>query len=562
MPCIRVLPDSLINKISAGEVVERPASVVKELIDNSIDAGSKTIDIEIAKAGKRLIRVADDGIGMDKEDALMCFLPHATSKISSEEDLYSIKTLGFRGEALSSIAAVSRLTITTATANKEGITVKVEGGLLKEVSPSACKGTVVEVRELFFNTPARLKFLKRDTTETNHVLETITNISLCQETVSFSLLIDSVKAFDLPKAIDTRERIIQVFGKDLADRILEARASNDYAEVVLFVGDKGLYRHNRKGQYLFVNRRPIRDPLLVRAIYTALDGYIPKEQHPVFFAYISINPSYVDFNVHPAKTEVRFSDKDAVFNLLLRAAKEAYGKTIKTEGFKASSLQDDDSSSFSTPVSYPLSVAEQGLLYHASETSDIELIYVADTIAVIADSKGLTLIDYHAVHERINYERLLKRQCHRRVLLFPLTVKLDHRLYTIALANIELIESFGIELEDFGSGSVIVRTIPDFLEAVNLEILLRDLIEVLADSRDYGDSDTADNPLEQTKKKLASLIACHSSLRGKAQRPTKSELVHLLKELDNTHDPDRCPHGRPTRVHLSNRDILRMFQRL
>ncbi len=566
MPRIKVLPLSIRNKIAAGEVIERPASAVKELIENSIDAHSNRIDIEILGAGKRLIRVTDNGSGMDREDALNCFLPHATSKIASEEDLYRITTLGFRGEALSSIASISKMTIVTASREYEGIVIDIEGGAIKGSRPAASKGTMVEARELFFNTPARLKFLKKDFTENNHIIETVTNTALCNELITFNLVLDRAPVLSLPATADRKLRIMQVYGKEFSDRLLETRFRKDSLGIHLFIGESSFYRHHRNSQRLFINQRPVKDPSLLRAVYKALEGIMPKDMHPVCFVYIDIDPTQVDFNVHPAKTEVRFADRERVFHALFSAVKRAYEGEQRT-GSGIASLEplcntEGNLSKTSQQILDCISVSEQQIPYGDIKQQGVDFIYVTDTILALSDEKGLVLMDYHAIHERINYEGLLKKQIQPQTLLFPCTVGLDIRLYRALLNNISFLDGLGIEIEDFGSGTVLVRTVPEFLVDGDIGNILRDTLEAVLLKQDLSEEEGSDNPVDARRKKAAAMLACHSSLRGKAQRPTGAGIVALLKQLEDTDNPEQCPHGRPTRIFLSHRDLLRMFKRL
>lgn len=560
MPRIHILPESLRNKIAAGEVVERPASVVKELIENSIDAGSTQIDIEVSGAGKRLLRVSDNGSGMDAEDAMRCFLPHCTSKIVTENDLYNIKTLGFRGEALASIAAVSKMTIITSPIGDIGISIEIEGGIVKDSKPAATRGTTVEVRSLFFNTPARLKFLKSEFTENHHILEVVTKTALCNETVSFYLTLEGSPSLSLPSSNEKRQRIHQVYGKDFTDRLIEVPLSGDAVSGLLFIGERGFYRNNKKGQRVFINNRPVRDYNLSRAIYQALEGIMPAELHPVFFIYLYMPPQSVDFNVHPAKTEVRFANREIPFRVVYKAVSEVFNHA--SPQIKSGPLEQGYSClNGGHPTQQAAYVQEQGLAFHWGDNFD--MLHICDTIVAVNDEGGIALIDYHAAHERVNYERLLlKRETSISPLLFPCTVQLEPLIYRAVVSNIELLKSLGIELEDFGHGSVIVRALPDFLADSDMAILLRDTAEAMLQRQGISNCVETKDPIEMKKRQVAATLACHTSIRGKTQRPDKAQTRLLINQLKDCENPDLCPHGRPTRIIISKKELLRMFKRL
>jgi DNA mismatch repair protein MutL len=309
MSVIQVLPLELKNKIAAGEVVERPASVVKELLENSIDAGSTRIEVAVERGGRKLIRVSDDGEGMDAEDARLALQRHATSKLLSERDLFSITTMGFRGEALPSMASVSRMTLLSAPRGESlGVRIALEGGEVTEDTAAAARGTTVEVRDLFFNTPARKKFLKRESTELMHIVDTVTNLALSHPETAWTLTVDSEESMRLPRASGPRERIAQVYGSEFLEGLVEGSLENDGFALTALVSAPGNYRERRTHQLLFINRRPVRNPSVSHAVYSAYEGILPRDKHPVFFLFLSVEPSRVDFNVHPAKREAKFAD--------------------------------------------------------------------------------------------------------------------------------------------------------------------------------------------------------------------------------------------------------------
>ncbi|MFN3740571.1 MAG: DNA mismatch repair endonuclease MutL, partial [Thermodesulfovibrionales bacterium] len=330
MPLIHVLPEHLRNVIAAGEVIERPASVVKELIENSIDAGARKIKIEVLYGGKKLIKVTDDGCGMDREDALLSVQRYATSKIASIEDLFKLKTLGFRGEALASIAAVSRLTIETGTDQTGPATfIEVIGGEVKSVKDAPpLKGTIVTVRDLFFNTPARRKFLRANSTELNHIIEIIIMEALSDFSRDYKLFADDTEILFFPPVYEPRERITQVFGMETIEHMLEFESRSEDMRFQAFISKPPELRAKRTGQYIFINQRPVRDYLISKAIYDGLGSLLSKDKHPLFVVYLSIPPSKVDFNVHPTKREVRFSEGVAIYDFVRVTVEEGIKKVI------------------------------------------------------------------------------------------------------------------------------------------------------------------------------------------------------------------------------------------
>src|SRR5208283_3385692 len=570
MSVITVLPVSLRNKIAAGEVVERPASVVKELIENAIDAAGARISIETIRAGKKLIHVSDNGTGMDREDAVRAFERYATSKIKDEQDLFNLRTMGFRGEALSSIAAVSKMTLMTAVRNGEygtgaaGTCVEIAGGEIVSVKGCAAAGTSIEVRELFFNTPARRKFLKSDATENYHIIDTVTREALSHPHLMFVLRMDGSEVFSLPAASSLRERLLQLYGKDFIVGLIEHGYHSVDTGMTISVFTSGLahMKNNRTTQFIFVNRRPVKDQSVAYAVCKAYEGMVPKEKHPAFFIFLDIDASQVDFNVHPAKREVRFEHKIGIFDFVCYTVKEGLKKDA---GFCFSDVGSEKIGTtpiFETkmgvvPISPP--VISESLISEqtgAFSTGPAPLLYLGDTIVAVAARGGLVLLDYHAAHERVNYERFLKRrdlQAFR--LLFPLQVKLQRGEYDVILEHLNLLNEVGLEAEDFGHDTILIRSIPEVLRDIDLASLVSDvaaaLLEIPGISSSKNISGSAmhtgeSGPIELIRKSIAARLACHSSIRGK-EIPDGIRVAELLKSLDSTDNPNSCPHGRPTR---------------
>jgi DNA mismatch repair protein MutL len=560
MPLIKILPPDLRNKIAAGEVVERPASVVKELIENSIDAGSTDISIDVLYGGKRLMRVSDNGSGMDREDALLCFESHATSKLSTEDDLFNIKTMGFRGEALPSIASISKVKIITGLKDSvRGISAEIAGGEIKEIKDSPSAGTSIEVRDIFFNTPARKKFMKSNNTELFHIIDTVTKEALSHPHIGFSLTTDNRETLNLPAASGVKERILQVYGDEFLNGLMEVSAGIEGVTMTAFVSKTDNFRNMKSHQFIFINTRPVKDYSISSAVYKAYEGILPHDRHPVFFVCLEIDPRKVDFNVHPAKREVRFEDKEPVYRLVSASIGEAVrSDRIEYTGQFLGPTDKGPSNPF--PAEYssfqPSSFVPQAQMI--AEPLDfpykpsIPFIYLGDTFVAISGKGGLTLIDHHAAHERVLYERFLGginlNACR---LLFPRQVKLSHNEYRVILENIHLLADFGIEADDFGHDTVIVRSLPDALEEADLRGVLSDIASCIREGI---------APDKSLKEALAARIACHSSVRGK-QILNQEAVSALIADLEQTAHPDQCPHGRPTRLFFSLDDLKKMFKR-
>lgn len=557
MSQIKILPPDLQNKIAAGEVIERPASLVKELIENAIDAESTDIKIDILYGGKRLIRVSDNGIGMDREDALLCFEKYATSKLLSEKDLFNIKTMGFRGEALSSIAAVSKVKLITGRKGSPfGVSVEAIGGKIKEVKDSPFLGTSVETRDLFFNTPARKKFLKSNNTEMFHISDTVTKEALSHWATGFRLTSNNKDTLILPLSSDQKERIVQIYGEELLDNLMEVQHEGEGIALTSYVS-KGTYFRDRKSlQYIFINTRPIKDPSLSHAVYKAYEGILPRDKHPVFFLFLSIDPQKVDINVHPTKREVRFEDKESIYHFVYTAIK----KEVKGERSKYAKqfIEIPASVPFALHDTHDMgrSLQESGTV--AAEPLEFSykayqpFLYLGETFIAISGKGGFTLIDYHAAHERILYEKLLKSTgLHAHQLLFPRQVKLSHNEHMVILDHTEILKDFGIDVEDFGQSTLIVRSLPDALKESDMRGILSDMASCLIEGI---------RPDKSLRETLAAKIACHSSIRGKTIL-NQEEITNLVTQLEQADQPDQCPHGRPTRIFFSLDDLKTMFKR-
>lgn len=611
---IHILPIELRNKIAAGEVIERPASVVKELVENSIDAGAGDIRIEVLRGGKGLIKVTDNGAGMDRDDALLCLERHATSKLRDESDLFNIKTMGFRGEALPSIASVSRMKLITGLRNPPshpplgkggqgggGVSIEIEGGEIKEVRDHPSIGTTIEIRDLFFNTPARKKFLKSDSTELFHIIDAVTKEALSHWDISFSLFTEKRETMSLPRASDPRERILQIYGLEFLEGLMEVNnppsspiSLRGESEGLLSKGGlKGItekggpagvkltafitkgdnFRNSKAHQFIFINRRPVKDQSISHAVYSAYEGIVPHDQHPVFFLFIDMDPRKVDFNVHPTKREVRFENKQDIHSFVSSNLREAV-RSERTQYVAQFSETPDWVVQRNNPPPFPHPPLKGGLGGVVTEAPDhigqfssenyvsepaefsyqpsLPFIYLGDTFIAMAGKGGLTLIDHHAAHERILYENLLKGiRLDSHQLLFPKQVRLSHKEYALIIENVNALHEMGMEIDDFGHDTLMIRALPDALKEADIRGILSDVAAALMEGV---------RPFQSVKEILAARIACHNSVRGK-EILEREEFQKLLSGLETTENPDQCPHGRPTRIFVSLDELKKMFKR-
>ncbi len=573
MPLIHILPEHLRNVIAAGEVIERPASVVKELIENSIDAGAKKIKIEVLYGGKKFIKVTDDGVGMDREDALLSIQRYATSKISTTEDLFRLQSLGFRGEALASIAAVSRLTIETGTDRTKPATfVEVTGGEIKFVRDAPpMKGTIITVRDLFFNTPARRKFLRQNSTELNHIIEIVIAEALADFSREYELIADDTEVLFLSPVYEPRERIARVFGMETMERMLEFENSFEDMKLQAFISKPPELRSKKTGQYIFINKRPVKDHIITKAIYDGLGNLISKDKHPLFVVYLSMPASKVDFNVHPAKREVRFSDGAAIYEFIRGTVEEITNKKISEHtGLRerhgstgedssqvvqeTSTWKDIQPSSENSTEFIGLRLFEKDSTYEAKEP----FIYFGEIFIAMPVPDGLLIMDKHAAHERVLYERFLNGTISTKRLLFPKQVRLQPVIYRSILKNREILKEMGFELEDFGSGTVILRTVPESYRDESLHAILEEIGSTLKDSEEGMASR---EEIYEKKRALAAALACHKSVRGR-DPVNREEIEALYRELLKTSDPYHCPHGRPTIIKITIQELLKRFGRV
>jgi DNA mismatch repair protein MutL len=591
---VRQLPETIVNRIAAGEVVERPASVVKELVENAIDAGASRIDVFSDGGGRRRIGITDDGSGMTHADLAIAVDRHATSKLD-DEDLLRIRTLGFRGEALPSIGAVAKLGITTRHASEpHAWSMSVEGGAKSAIMPAAlAQGTRVEVSDLFYATPARLKFLKTDRTEAEAIREAVRRLAMARPDVAFTLAGEERSpvtwAAALPGANGRLTRLGDILGAVFRSCAIEVRSERDGVVVEGFAAAPALTRANALGQYLFVNGRPVRDKLMLGAVRAAYSDYLPRDRHPVLALFVTLDPEGVDANVHPAKTEVRFRNAGLVRALIVHALKDGLAR----EGRRTAANSDGAVLASFRPAfaprsnwdwrrspAYPVAggaaaaFAEPGQAAFevGAPSADVRFEQAPDlldrplgaartqiheTYIVSQTRDGLIVVDQHAAHERIVYERLkaslARSGVQRQMLLIPEIVELDEATVEQLLARAEELASFGLAIESFGPGAVAVRETPSLLGKANAAGLLRDLAEHMAEWDEAL-------PLERRLLHVAATMACHGSVRaGRILKP--EEMNALLREMEDTPNSGQCNHGRPTYVELKLSDIEKLFGR-
>ena len=603
---VRQLSESLINRIAAGEVVERPASVVKELVENALDAGATRIDVLTDGGGRRLIRITDDGSGMTRQDLNLAVERHATSKLESD-DLLQIHTLGFRGEALPSIGSVAKLTITTRHASEpHAWAITVDAGAKAEPMPAALtQGTRVEVQDLFYATPARLKFLKTDRTEAEAVREVVRRLAMSRPDVAFTLAGEErapvTWAAALPGAPGRLARLADILGLEFRANAVEVQAERDGVSVEGYAALPTLTKANALGQYLFVNGRPVRDKLMLGVVRAAYADYLPRDRHPMVALFVTLPAREVDVNVHPAKTEVRFRDSGLVRSLLIYALKEALareGQRAATTGgsatisaFRPAVVPNRPNFNWRNSPSRPLAPrgavtawaapdegfaeADQAVfdVGAAAATARVEVAepagdaldrplgaaraQVHDTYIVSQTRDGLVIVDQHAAHERLVYERmkesLEKSGVARQILLIPEIVELDDADVERLAARAGELARFGLVIEAFGPGAVAVRETPSMLGEIDARALLRDLAEHMAEWDETL-------PLQRRLMHVAATMACHGSVRA-GRRLKADEMNALLREMEATPNSGQCNHGRPTYVELKLTDIERLFGR-
>ncbi len=601
---IRILPPTLVNRIAAGEVIERPASVIKELVENALDAGATRIAVALEQAGKNRIVVQDNGKGMDASDLQLAVQRHATSKLSSD-DLLDIRFMGFRGEALPSIGSISRMTIASrAAGSTDAWKLHVEGGQVSGIEPDGiAEGTRIEIRDLFYATPARLKFLKSDRTEIQQSLDAVSRLAMAHPGISFSLESDGKTIFNVDASqgdlLDARlTRLHDIMGKGFSDNALALGRQRDNLNLTGFAALPTFNRGTSAEQYLFVNFRPVRDKLLLGAVRAAYQEVLAHGRHPVVVLFLDMPADEVDVNVHPAKAEVRFRDSSSVRGLIVGAIKHA----LAEGGFRASSTIASDVLQHFTPAQHahaPASYAyappagaspsfweaARPAAYEADRHDEVLTLFAPlarpagqplpsspdythyplgaarcqlhQTYIVAETDDGMVIVDQHAAHERLTLEKmkegLARHGIARQKLLLPEVVTLDGDMVECLLARQEELLELGLAIEGFGDGTIVVREIPALLGDVDVTAMIQELADSV---KEFGEALALKERLDH----ICGTLSCHGSVRaGRSLNVT--EMNALLRQMEETPLSGQCNHGRPTHITLRRKDIEKLFGR-
>lgn len=613
---IRVLPDTLANQIAAGEVVERPASVVKELIENAIDAGATRIMIDIEKGGKNLIKVADNGQGMSGEDAKLAFSRHATSKIVSAQDLEGILTLGFRGEALPSIASVAKVRLSTASDENQGGTLAVfedgAGGAFKDI---ACpRGTVIEVAQLFFNTPARQKFLKGDSTEFSHIAQVVTHQALAYPHIHFNLKHNGREIINTLPAEQFLYRIAELFGAELVKELIKVEMQTPDYKLEGYVSSPIYTRANRSAQYCFINGRFVRDKVILHATQQGYSHLLPKGRHPVIFLDLTMDPKLLDVNVHPSKAEVRFAFQQEVHRLVSEGVRNALSRNEKADPVPLESVAEEELAfgidkggetsrshyppihsqpvphraivdDYFVPPSQDYSGALETLYKPHGDAPNISgarggggpihfdqkptpvssLIFsefeplgqLDNSFIIMQGKKGMVVVDQHVAHERILYERFKNASKNKKIdvqqLLFPVPVEFSSAESELLTPHLERLGELGMEVELFGKNEFLLRSVPAILKNNDHAQILRETVGLLSGQQ---------NPsiLEEKFEDILIMMSCRNAI--KVNHPLgPDQIAKLMADLEQTEMPFTCPHGRPIALFYDMEDLLKKFLR-
>lgn len=597
MPKIKVMDEILANKIAAGEVVERCSSVVKELVENSIDAESTEIKIELVDAGTKEVKVTDNGTGMEKEDAINCFGRHATSKIREEEDLFHIETLGFRGEALASIASVSEVELRTST-GEVGTIVEINGGVLKEVrNGDARKGTIMSIKNLFYNTPARLKHLKSLYTELANITDYVNKIALSHTNIKFTLINNGNVILSTDGTGNLLKTIKDVYGIQIVKKMVEVKGEDSDYEVSGYMSLPEVHRSNRNGMITLVNGRVVRNADLNRTINDAYHSYKPDTRYPIVVLNITVDPSLVDVNIHPTKMDIKFSKLEELMILIRQMIKDKLAhKTLiphiveekkvdevrPTEEVKPRPQYEELTIHFDNPdgniyeqEEEYLPVNENLIVEEKKEQENEELFkedveekkerfplmypvgIVHGTYIICQNELGMYMIDQHAAKERCNYERYKKEMGNPSTnsipLMFPITIELPANEFIVLKEHFDLLKNMKFDVEEFGLNSIIVKAHPVWLPKDHEEKAIRKIIELIVTcEKNFS--------IEKFNESVATMLSCKMAIKAN-QFITMEEAEALLADLKNCENPFHCPHGRPTTIFYSNYDIEKLFKR-
>ena len=578
MAIIKVMDEILSNKIAAGEVVERCSSVVKELVENSIDAQSTEIKVDLLESGIKMIKVTDNGKGMDKEDAIMCFNRHATSKIIDEDDLYHIHTLGFRGEALASICSVSNVELITSTGNV-GTKVNVKGGKIISVENSDSRiGTIMCVKDLFFNTPARLKHLKSLYTELSNTLDYMNKIALSHPEIRFIVTNDSKELLRTDGSGNLLKCIKNIFGINVAKKMLEINSSNNDYSISGYISLPEVYKSNRNSIITIVNGRIVKNIDLNRTINDSYHSYKPDNYYPIVVLNITVDTTLVDVNIHPTKMDIKFGNMEELLTLVTNTIKDKLKvKTLiphiedKPTNIKEEKKYEEIKLDFDIPIISEIEeeyVVNNDLVEEIEthidiieETTNMPIMYpiglIHGTYIICQNEIGMYIIDQHAAKERINYEIVKEKLNNPKKesiqMMFPLTIEYTNSEYTILKENFEFLRTLNFEIEEFGINSVIVKSHPVWLPKGNEDNSIKKVLELVIEKEKNFN-------LDKFNDNVAATMACKMSIKANTSITTK-EMENLINDLRKCKNPFNCPHGRPTIVFYSNYDLEKQFKR-
>lgn len=578
MSKIRVMSENLANKIAAGEVVEKCSSIVKELVENSIDAMATNILIVLNDGGLKSIRVDDDGYGMDKQDALLAFQRHATSKIYHDDDLFFIGTLGFRGEALPSIASVSEVKLKTSM-GEVGTFIHIKGGkLLKEEMSDAKKGTSITVTNLFYNTPARLKYLKTEQSELANCVSLIEKEALAHPNISFTLINNEHTLVKTSGSNQLYKTIHEIYGLNVSSKMMKIKATSDDYDIYGYICKPEILKSNRNHMITIVNNRVVRNNDLNRVINDAYYTYKPDTKYPIVVLKIDTDPTLIDVNIHPTKQNIKMAKMDVLNDLLFNTIKEALYKNllipdatlrlpkeyneVKEEIITSKICESEEQKEESVQVEFDLGRAEEENSVVVNKEMKQLVLYPVGlahgTYIIAQNEEGVYLIDQHAAQERINYEKvkngLKEKMIHKIALLIPITIELSNGEYLILKENFDYLHTLGFEIEDFGINTVIIKAHPTWLITGYEEESIRRIIDiVIADKKKFDPVKFNDH--------IAATIACKMSIKANMEISHEAQ-EELLRELCKCDNPYNCPHGRPTIIKFSIYDLERMFKRV
>ena len=590
MAVIKIMDEILANKIAAGEVVERCASVVKELVENSIDAEAKEIKVELVEAGTKSIKVVDDGKGMDEEDAILAFSRHATSKIKDEDDLFRLNTLGFRGEALASIAAVSKVDLKTSSGSV-GTHVLISGGkIIKREKGDARKGTSIVVSELFYNTPARLKHMKSLYTELASITDYMNKLSLSRPDIRFTLINNDNVILKTDGSGNVLKTIKSIYGTDVTRKMLEIKAENSDYEISGYISSPEVHRSSRNNMITLVNGRVVKNTLINKTINDSYHSYKPDNRYPITIIHITVDPSVIDVNIHPTKMDIKFSKMDTLLELISDTIKEAITDrnlipevVIKEPKVKYEeitlNLERENSDVFlpEKPIITNDFYTDENVVYEEEVAGDIvstsETEYnqydekempemypvglVHGTYIICQNEKGMYIIDQHAAKERCNYEKFKEEMGKPNIasipLLFPLTMEFSNTEFMILKENMQILRDLKFEIEEFGVNSVIVKSHPTWIAKDYEEESIRKIIEIVIQTE-------KDFDIEKFNEKVATMMSCKKAIKANTNI-TLEEMEALISDLRKCKNPYNCPHGRPTTIFYSNYDLEKLFKR-